>query len=1112
MTEVIVISPDLTSTPTPPASQSFIPSLALTPPPTTPPASSSSAPPPPTAAASDTEYSTQPSTQPSSPSFKSNASPSSPPSPGPRRARPPTSHPPSTPSTPPAGPAPAPAPAPSLLLCVKPHWVQHAGGPIYGCDVDPLSQRFVTCGADHNLRVWSLPPLLSDPAPDAPLLLATLTNHNNPVNCVRFSPLGRLIASAGDGRPPAILLWRLHEADDDSFQSSKPFGDEEQDVDRWSLHAQLMGHTSDIQDLSFSPDGRYLASASVDNDVIIWDVRTCEARRKLRGHRGWVKGVSWDPKGRYVASLGDDQTLIVWDSADDWKVKRAITESLIGGDADADGQRKVVGRIGINEKMKQVHFSRLSWVADGSAIGASNGWDGGGRVSVAPVFSRQSWTRWCAFVGHQHPTTCTKFNPRMFTRQPLHPPASAPVSTAASPVLTPASTGGGARRRSARNHLSTQSLDKTKLVPPFYPLHSVCAVGSLDNSITIWVTSSADVLTRFGDFFDQAVIDLAWSADGYSLLACSHDGTVAFFRFTEEELGRALTDDEMRQHMHRQYGEEGGAGGEGTSDALDGVLGMEIEEMGMEYGERLRTARADHGDEVGASPPARAASVAKLTSAEVMARQKEAQKLDKKGRVRRVVTPLHLEGGTVFSSSAPPPVVIVELPPVPTFSALSTAPLSVDVTADGKRPRESRESRESDGQSMSHKKRRHVGPTGETVANGIAPHVSSSSGTSSSATARGAGPSSAPAESASAPMSTVVRRHVIPPAPMQRQLVCKLLSANASLRGATQSTSVASVVECIPPAAPSRFPPSSPPSSHPRVFSTLVCRGSGAEQWQTLLPGHCTLLQSSPAGFIAACCREHHGDDSGGSLHLLSHTGRRLLPPIHLSSPPAFLSISSPLPSSLQSPHLLVVTSVGGLLLLATSPYVCQMDISIASLVSSSSFSAARVTSDGRVLVMTVDGKCWIRDEQMKLWLDVGDADWTASNFQSRLGALNALGGDDEAEAKSLQAIQREAKQLMVGTAPSALLSFDGRTRTLHTIAHLEVRRTHSPPSQRLAVPSSYSPSVLSVACPLSRSWLRRCSWVLPPNTSAGCRCTCRAWCRWSTATTPLWTSPPPLR
>ena len=58
------------------------------------------------------------------------------------------------------------------------------------------------------------------------------------------------------------------------------------------------------------------------------------------------------------------------------------------------------------------------------------------------------------------------------------------------------------------------------------------------------------------DCFTQTVVDIAWTPDGHTLLACSMDGTIAVLRLEEGELGSALTAQEMAVHMDRLYGDQ----------------------------------------------------------------------------------------------------------------------------------------------------------------------------------------------------------------------------------------------------------------------------------------------------------------------------------------------------------------------------------------------------------------------------------------------------------------------------------------------------------------------------------------------------------------------------
>ena len=77
--------------------------------------------------------------------------------------------------------------------------------------------------------------------------------------------------------------------------------------------AILTGHTSDIRCLSFSPDGKILASGSHDNTIRLWNTSTHEKISILTGHSKVVLAVVFSPDGKTLASGGFDNTVRLWD-------------------------------------------------------------------------------------------------------------------------------------------------------------------------------------------------------------------------------------------------------------------------------------------------------------------------------------------------------------------------------------------------------------------------------------------------------------------------------------------------------------------------------------------------------------------------------------------------------------------------------------------------------------------------------------------------------------------------------------------------------------------------------------------------------------------------------
>jgi protein HIRA/HIR1 len=90
--------------------------------------------------------------------------------------------------------------------------------------------------------------------------------------------------------------------------------------------------------------------------------------------------------------------------------------------------------------------------------------------------------------------------------------------------------------------INTQEKPKPKLGPRAYS--AVCAVGSQDNSISVWWTAKARSAAVAQHIFNYSVLDICWSSDGLSLFACSYDGTVAALCFDQGEFGTPIDPEE----------------------------------------------------------------------------------------------------------------------------------------------------------------------------------------------------------------------------------------------------------------------------------------------------------------------------------------------------------------------------------------------------------------------------------------------------------------------------------------------------------------------------------------------------------------------------------------
>ena len=167
-------------------------------------------------------------------------------------------------------------------------------GPIHGLAMSPDDRYLASISADGTARVWEL----------ATLQTKLVVEHpQSSFRCAVFSPNGKRLAIGCANKDPkikelsgqAIQLW---------------------DILAGKLVVSLNGHKDDITCLAYSPDGKTLASASMDRDIKTWDPERAEVINTLTGHTRAVTCLGYSPDGTNLASVSWDGTLRMWNTKD----------------------------------------------------------------------------------------------------------------------------------------------------------------------------------------------------------------------------------------------------------------------------------------------------------------------------------------------------------------------------------------------------------------------------------------------------------------------------------------------------------------------------------------------------------------------------------------------------------------------------------------------------------------------------------------------------------------------------------------------------------------------------------------------------------------------------
>ena len=280
----------------------------------------------------------------------------------------------------------------------------------------PDGKRLASAGDDHKVKVWDA---------TSGHELHTIQGHSGHVTSVAFSPDGRRLVSASlDG---TVKVWdstvcqetfRRFNRASEFFNDLKSTGyfnkitcvtlspDEKQialglqgqhqrprflnedgKATSWSLakanmpgHITVLDSTNDrelrthkahnhgVTSLTFSPDGKRLASGSDDKTVKIWDTESGREILTLAGHHWRIKSVAFSPTENWLASASG-LTVTVWDakSGEEVRSRSSHNDDVNSVAFSPDGKRLASGSDDHTIKLWEIMSSQESLTLKGHA-------------------------------------------------------------------------------------------------------------------------------------------------------------------------------------------------------------------------------------------------------------------------------------------------------------------------------------------------------------------------------------------------------------------------------------------------------------------------------------------------------------------------------------------------------------------------------------------------------------------------------------------------------------------------------------------------------------------------------------------------------------------------